>query len=549
MTRSFVFAFFVLGALQLADAQHSALAANGSSIAGIVVKEPGSQPLKKATIQVIAEDQRVGSNYTATTDSDGHFSIEKVGAGRYRLFVEKTGFVEINGRGRKSEGRLLSVQEGEQLNDLVLRMLPSAVVSGRVVDEDGEPMSGVLVYARKKKPGKASKLETAGAERTNDLGEYRFHGLFPGQYLMVAIPPPDFHDYERQHEKSPEEARTADTRYLTTYFPGTHHSAQASTIRLRTGDEMPVNFILIPARAYRVRGIVTGISAGQKAMVDLIGKAGQSLLQSNDVGPDGEFEVRGVGPGSYVARATVGTDAQTLTARQDITVVAADVDGIKLVPARSFTVSGHLRIEGRPAGAITQYTVNMHSIDATEDSGFFISLDSFEGNAPVDRLGTFQWTNVNPGTYIVQLHGGEDHDNFLKSVTLGGRDVDTGFTAGGPATLDLVVSPKGGTVEGVVLDHDQPAANATVVTVPEEQYRKIPTRFGVSTSDQNGRFTIRGLTPGSYSVFAWQDIGNDLYYDADFVKSQESNATPLKVEEGSRQKMDVKLSAIAEEWQ
>ena len=80
MTRSFVLAFFVLAALQLADAQDSAHAANASSIAGTVVKEPGSQPLKKATVGLIAEDQQVGSNYGATTDSDGHFSIEKVGS-------------------------------------------------------------------------------------------------------------------------------------------------------------------------------------------------------------------------------------------------------------------------------------------------------------------------------------------------------------------------------------------------------------------------------------------------------------------------------------
>jgi hypothetical protein len=548
MTRFFVLAFFVLRVWPPTVAQDSAPAANASSIAGTVVKEPGSQPLKKATIEVIADDQRVGSNYTATTDSDGHFSIEKVGAGRYHLFVEKTGFVETNGRGHKSEGRLLSVQEGEQLNDLLLRMLPTAVVSGRVVDEDGEPMSGVLVYARKKKPGRAS-LETAGAERTNDLGEYRFHGLFPGQYLMVAIPPPDFHDYERQHEKSPVEAGKPDTRYLTTYYPGTYDSALASTIMLRTGEEMPVNFTLNPARAYRVRGIVTGISVGQKAVVELIGKGGQSLLQSNDVGPDGQFEVRGVGPGSYVARASVDAYAQTLTARQDIKVVAADVDGIKLVPAAAFTVSGHLRIEGRPAAAITQYTVNLRAAEAPEDSGLSISGDSFAGNAPVDHFGAFQWTNVNPGTYYVQLYSGADRDSFLKSVTLGGRNIDAEFTISGAAVVDVVASPKGGTVEGVVLDHDQPVANATVVVVPEEKYRKISSHFGVDTSDQNGRFTIRGLAPGSYSVFAWQDIGGDFYYDADFLKSQESNATALKVEEGSRQKMELKLSPVAEEWQ
>jgi hypothetical protein len=548
MTRLFVFAFFVLSALQLVFAQDSAPAANASSIAGTVVKEPGGQPLKKATIRVIAQDQAKGSKYMATTDSDGHFSIEKVGAGRYRLFVEKTGFVEINGRGRKSEGRLLSVRDGEQLNDLLLRMLPTAVVSGRVVDEDGEPMSGVLVYARKKKPGKTSKVEPAGAQRTNDLGEYRVHGLFPGQYLIVAMPPRDVHDYERQYEKSPEEASKPDLRYVTTYYPGTYDAAQASTFSLRAGNEMPVNLTLVLARTYRVRGLVTGIPAGQKAVVDLTSKASQAILRSIEAAEDGQFEVRGVPPGSYVAKASISVDAQVLTALQDVNVVAADVDGIKLVPLKSFVVSGRLRFDAPPPVSATRYMVNLRLVDARDESAFFMSEDSFGQDAIVDRQGNFQWTNINPGTYCVHLHG-EDPDSYLKSLTLGERNVDAGFAISGPATLDLVVSFKGAHVEGAVLNHDQPVADATVVFVPEEKYRKIHEHFGVGTSDQNGRFTIRGLAPGSYSVFAWQDIGNDLYYDADFLKSQESNATPLKVEEGSRQKLDLKLSPITEEWQ
>ena len=43
-------------------------------------------------------------------------------------------------------------------------------------------------------------------------------------------------------------------------------------------------------------------------------------------------------------------------------------------------------------------------------------------NAPVDRLGNFEWKNVNPGNYIVQVYGGDAQGSYyLKSVTLGGR--------------------------------------------------------------------------------------------------------------------------------
>lgn len=559
MTRSLAIAFLFLSAL-LTSAQDSTPAANASSIAGTVVKEPGSEPLKKVLVQVVAEDQKQGGNYTATTDADGHFRMENVVPGRYRLFMEKTGFVEVNGRGFKADVNVFTVQAGAAVGDLLFRMLLTAIISGHVTDEDGDPMSGVRIIVQKKKPGKATR-ETVASEGTNDLGEYRVSGLFPGGYWIVAMPPPDMRDYEKQPEKSQQgdnqsEAQNVaqnDTRYVTTYYPGTYDGRQASAVTLKAGDEMPVNFALVAARAYRVRGIVTGIPAGQKAAVELVSKAGDSI-RGNEVGPDGQFELRGVGPGSYVVGATVGTESQSLTARQDISVVAADVEGVKLTPLPSFKLSGRLQIEGRAPGALTQYSVNLRQAELPEDPGFFMAQDSFGTNAPVDRFGNFEWKGVNSGNYIVQVYGGDGQGFFLKSVTLGGRDIATGFTASGPATLDLVVSTKGGTVEGVVVekekdvDNEHPVANATVVAVPEEKYRKLPDRFGTGSTDQQGRFTIRGLAPGSYTLYAWQDLEDGVWHDADFLKSQEANGTAVKVEEGSHQAVELKLSPADEQW-
>jgi hypothetical protein len=435
-------------------------------------------------------------------------------------------------------------------------MLPTAVISGRITDEDGDPMSGVRVLALKKVPGKATR-EGAGTEATNDLGEYRLAGLFPGQYWVVAMPPPDFRDYERQQEKSvpgDQSVPQPDTRYVTTYYPGTYDAMQAAAVTLKAGDEMPVNFTLVPARTYRVRGTVTGVSAGQKPVVELFPKAGDSIRASaNEIGPDGQFEVRGVAPGSYVLRAAAGTGTQALTARQDINVVAADVEGLKLAPLPAFTISGHLHLEGSAPGDLTQYAVNLRLAELPEDPGFFMSQDFFGMNAPVDRLGNFEWKDVNPGTYVVQVYGGEGQGSFfLKSVKLGERNIETGFTASGPATLDLVVSSKGSMVEGAVVeksgDTDQPVANATVVAVPEEKYRKLPDRFGIGSTDQHGRFTIRGLAPGSYTLYAWQDLEEGVWRDADFLKSQEANGKTVKVEEGSHQQVELKLSPAGEEW-
>src|ERR1700675_3271449 len=451
MTRSLALAFFILSAFVLASAQEPAPAAHASSIAGTVVKEPGSQPLKKVLVQVVAENQKEGGNYTASTDADGHFHIENVLPGRYRIFIERAGFVGVNEHGLKSDVNVFTVQAGQPVEDLLFRMLPTAVISGRITDEDGDPMSGVRVVAQKKKPGKSTR-ESVGTEATNDLGEYRLAGLFAGQYWIVAMPPPDFRDYEKQEKSAAGEA-PPDTRYVNTYYPGTYDAMLASAVTLKAGDEMPVNFTLVPARTYRVRGIITGITAAQKPSVELFSKTGDSYrANANEIGPDGQFEVRGVAPGSYIVRASTPTESQSFTAHQDVSVVAADVDGVKLTPQPSFTLSGHLRIEGSAAADFTQYSANLRQAELPEDPGIFMSQEFFGTNAPVDRLGNFEWKNVTSGNYIVQVYGGDGQGFFMKSVKVGGRDIATGFTASGPATLDLLVSTKGGTVEGSVVE-------------------------------------------------------------------------------------------------
>jgi hypothetical protein len=548
MKRLFVLVICALTVHTQARAQDAASPPHSATLAGMVVKEPGSQPLKKVLLHLLAEDQKQGGNYTADTDSDGRFRIEKVQPGRYRLLLEKTGFHQINLRGHQAESSILSVQAGQEIDDLVFQMLPAAVISGRVVDEDGDPLPYSGVSLLKKRPGKSREPELAGEERTNDLGEYRFGGLFPGQYLIAVVPAPDTRNFEHLTKQPDGTPGKQDLNYLVTYYPGTTDIAQAAALSLRAGDEMPVNFTMVPGMTYRVRGIVTGIPANQMPFVQIISRGVNNTLNGAEVAADGQFEARGVAPGSYSIVAYSGSAGQILSARQNVTVVAADVEGVKLVPTRPFTISGHLRFEGRPPNDITQYTASLRGTD--DESGSIYVIPGGVSGAGVDRVGNFSWTDMNPGSYAVQVYGRENsEDSFLKSVTLGNSNADTGFTVTGPASIELLVSSKGGVLEGAVLDKDQPATNATVVAVPEEKYRKVNERFGIGAADQNGHFTIHGLAPGSYTLFAWQDLDDRLYYDAAFLKAQESNGVALKVEESSRQKIELKLATVSDDWQ
>ncbi len=107
----------------------------------MVIKDPGSEPVKKALIELIADSQSEGGNYTALTGVDGSFRMENIGPGRYRLFVERTGYQEIDKHHRRTDGRVLTLTAGQEMKDLVIHLQAAAVIEGRVTDEDGDPMA------------------------------------------------------------------------------------------------------------------------------------------------------------------------------------------------------------------------------------------------------------------------------------------------------------------------------------------------------------------------------------------------------------------------
>jgi hypothetical protein len=542
-------------------AQNSSTNPQPSSISGIVIQQPGEQPLKKVTVEVVSEERQQSNNYTGTTDAEGRFHIDNVAPGRYMVFLERTGFAEVSERGTKSEANVFSVRSGESIDNIVLRMSPAAIINGKVVDEDGDPLSGVSVRAMRKKPGTGGR-ETAGAGTTNDLGEYRISGLFSGQYFVAAIPPPDPRDYEA-HPKTPS-ADTGgdskpDTRYLTTYYPDTLDSAQASTVAVKPGDEVPVNFMLTPSRTYRLRGIVTGIPSKLKPTVELVSKWGDMLRGSaTDVGTDGQFEVRGVGPGTYVLYANLSDESgHSLNAQQDVHVAAADLEGIKLSLQPTFQISGRLWVENARV-ELTQFIVSLRPRESDDNSSPF-GLSEFgmgitNGYTPVDRSGSFSIKDAVPGAYTVQASSGGLPGSYMKSLTVNGQDATTGFIASGPTEIQIVMNVKGGTIEGSVIekdkdvDTDHPVANATVVAVPDEKFRNIPDRYYTGESDQNGAFVIRGVAPGSYTLFAWRDLEEGTWRDADFMRSQEANGMAVKVDPASDQKIELKLSTFGAEW-
>src|SRR5215470_12731927 len=90
-------------------------------VEGIVTRDPDNQPVKKALIELIAENQSEAGNYTAVTGPDGAFRIENIVPGRYHLFTERTGLLDTDKQRGRTEGRILTLTAGQEVNDIHLR--------------------------------------------------------------------------------------------------------------------------------------------------------------------------------------------------------------------------------------------------------------------------------------------------------------------------------------------------------------------------------------------------------------------------------------------
>jgi hypothetical protein len=340
--------------------------------------------------------------------------------------------------------------------------------------------------------------------------------------------------------------------YHTTYYPGTRDHGQAAPIQLHAGDDFPVNFSLTPSPSLTIRGSVVNLPPGSTASIMLQSKDFSLVLNGAEMHKDGTFEIRDVSPGAYTIMATVEDAAVPMMARQTLQVGSANVDGLRLAPQTGGTIRGHLRMQahGNFQPDPSQMFLLLRPADGYDDmfSGFTTGLSTV---AHVNADGSFEWKNVPAGHYSVQISDASAMpDWFLKSIAAGGRDAPGAeFSVNvGVTTLDLLASANGATAEGVAINqNDELVADAVVVAVPEARFRAHSDRYRSAVTDQRGRFILRGLPPGDYTLFAWESVDGEAYYNPEFLKSFEGQGRALHVAEGDRVSAPLKAIPAVED--
>jgi len=544
-----------------AGADAAAAGGTKSIVQGRVVQDPGGQGIRKVKIVLIGGSGQRREPYEALTDETGQFKVPDVEPGTYLVQLQRSGYAAS---GKANRENRINVIGGQDTRNLLFHMLEAGVITGKIIDLDGDPLPNVSVTATASS-GRATTRHPGhmGNAASNDLGEYRIADLPPGRYIVQATPPANEKALPSPNEKNASKGRLV---YVTTYFPGTLDERQDVPVEVPAGGTATANFGVQASRAYRVSGTVLGLKAQLEpqsgasgavmvaqgmGQIILVGKNGQANNQNLDL--DGQFDFPNVLAGTYRAQLILfgGFSGQEpsikmQTIRTPIEVNGSDVLGLQLQVDAGSDVSGQFRTEGNEKIDWTQLQVMLIPKSAGEPEEVGAVMPA--GIAMVTEAGSFEIKDVPAGNFqlAVGTSSGKFRDYYEKSVLLGGREVaDTGFEVSPGAVLNVIVSTKGAGIEGTVVDREgKTFAGASVVSVPSSGKNGRPDAYQFDRTDEKGHFALRGMNPGEFLVMAFEEMPGD-YRAAEFLKKYERKGQKVELEEGG--KKSVVLKVIAEE--
>ncbi len=539
--------------IQPAQPRDAAPAAKGTAaIVGRVTNLETGGRLRRAVIRITSPT--LPSDRRVSTNSDGRYEVRDLPAGEYSVKAERGGYLTLAyGQRRFGEvGRPLQLGEGQTVKAIDFALPRMGVISGRVVDDTGEPIAKVSVYAMQfgRHQGVRRLIPffvpeeccwRGGHSETDESGEY-----------SLVLPAGEFVVMGQSRETWPLEADTTQVfGYSPSFYPGVIEPADAQRIKVGVGQEVGnIDFALVPARTVRVSGVVLNAAGAPVANESLtlsqevMGPQGGSVFAplTAQTGPDGDFSVNNVRAGDYMlaVRLPAASDQPAQEARQTIQVAGIDIDGLVIVTGSGGTVRGQVvSDDGTPVSGVDRLSVRARPLTWAARSS---TLGS-SGSGRVNADGTFELKAV-VGLVVLSI-GTLTGDWTLKSVELNGRsladdpiDVRHGETLNG---VRVVLTNRPTHLLGALLDDKQKPAEGTVVVFPEEtsRWREDSRTVRAARPDQRGEFSIRGLPAGKYLIAAVDYVQDGQWYDPDFLADLRPRAQPLSLAEAESKRIDL----------
>jgi Carboxypeptidase regulatory-like domain/Polysaccharide lyase family 4, domain II len=503
------------------------------SMTGSVVNDVTGEPVRRAAVGLQCQAAQNGGMHaqSATSDGGGHFEFSNLTAGKCTVWAERRGFV-----------RQTSPQDvGPNAGEAVLRLTPYGVLTGKVVDENGDPMIGVNIQILQSAITMGRRMvHPANSSSTNDLGEYRLGQIMPGRYYAsasVSAGPVRSFSGPRPPAFDPNEENTT---YGRMYYAGAADFSSATPLEIAAGGEARADFRLQPARGFSIHGRITNMPEGffngtamlnSRAAADSFSGATRSVQVTPGTG---EFTVRDVTPGRYTIVVRAAQGPEHLIGYQDVTVSQSNVEDVAVTLSKGAEIAGTVRIEEKEGVA---------GLDS-ERIGIVLRTAELALNPqPSARLRpdkTFTIPQVTPGEYLLQVAVQDPY--YVKSAVMGGVDAvasPISITSGtAPPPLEITIGSNGGEVSGTVMKGDRPAAGCNVLLVRRSGAGAAQEKIGYA--DGYGKFTIKAVAPGDYAAYAWQDVNAIEYRNPEILQRYWSEN--VNVTEGGKQAVQLKLN-------
>jgi hypothetical protein len=471
------------------------------------------------------------------TDSQGHFALTELESGPYRISIASNGYVrqEYGQRVFPGQGTLLNLADGQTIRDLVVHLTQTGTISGRITDTNGQLAVGVPVRLLKLAYNAIGQktFQDGGTTSTNDRGEYRIFWVTPGRYFVAAGVPPGPAPTGTSGPNDPLD------RYSITFFPGVSDSTRASMIEVQSGGEAAADFSVPQLQLFHVRGKVTDSTGGPPTAISvsfayqtITGQIGSFSIGQSYNATTGNFDVPNLTPGTYIVQV-----ATTTVERTTIDVVNANVENLSFAMGTGAVLSGHIRVDG-PGNSLSPGAERAR----LQLRGINVGLTVSHNN--VEQDGSFKIESISPADYRAVVTS-LPPELYVKEVRLGGLDLmnqTIHVISGTPisGTVDVLLSPNVSQIDGSVLDdRGQPISGIMAVLVPDRN-RDHTGLFKTATTDQTGHYSIRGIPPSDYKLFAWETLESFGYFDPELLKQSDSQGKAIHISESSKLNQDIR---------
>jgi hypothetical protein len=471
-------------------------------ITGTVVNSITGAPLSKARITLMDTANRANMLSVITAD-DGHFTFHSLYRAKYSLQGAKRGFISAAYEQHEQFSTAIVTGPGFNTENLVFHLTPLAFLSGKVIDESGDPLrkARVFLYVENRQGG-MNRIERRGADLTDDEGYYEFAALAPGNYFVSVSAKPwyAFHlsPSARSGVSSSLSVTPLDVGYPTTYNNGATDSQAATPFALRAGDHVQVDIHLSPVAVVHLTVRVPEdqqqhtlpMPQLQRRVFDTVEHLGYDGVQST---APGVYELSGVPAGKYTV---VLPDPQT-GRQQQSTEITLDKNGQELDVSHAETMASvKLSVKmPRQAPVSQQVTVGL------EDSRMRV----IAANA-IDAAGEVALEGIPPGKYALVVFSSDKRYSVVRTVFSGVENSDhvLTLTAGSFLSGTIFLALGVVNVEGFVHRGGKPSSGVMVALIPKNPQSHLD-MFRRDQSDSDGSFTLPAVIPGTYTLIAVED--------------------------------------------